>query len=321
MSKNDKNICIFSVYSICDTLNIVYNSRNKKFIIDTLILLQNKNKLCFRNSIYKNDKYIIDDLNQIKANDIIFAELIESNDDNFFDIYDDDIQKIVNYSTTTEIDLYSIIKQYVYINNNMRHSYIKLDDLCFKCNIKTRNTVIKYNNIFRELEIFDFKYFGHNKISENKYKIIRIYYGMHGNNNKLNDFICNEQGEPIEILDTDENEINFKNNEFKIYNKDLEYLESKGLYLIRNLDNNTLKIGICNNLSQRFKEIKRNFKFCGSIPNLKIECFVECKNNFMLEQYLHKEFKEINYQNEWFNIDDISIVLDKVNEYLQKDKL
>ena len=107
-----------------------------------------------------------------------------------------------------------------------------------------------------------------------------------------------------------------ENKNYKIHNntEDLENLNLKGVYLIRNLDNNMLKIGIANNLSRRFKEIENSFRFCGVVPNLKIECFIEYEHNYELEQWLHKEFKEYNYQNEWFDIKDINLVIDKISE-------
>ena len=75
-----------------------------------------------------------------------------------------------------------------------------------------------------------------------------------------------------------------ENKNYKIHNntEDLENLNLKGVYLIRNLDNNMLKIGIANNLSRRFKEIENSFRFCGVVPNLKIECFIEYEHNYEL---------------------------------------
>ena len=110
--------------------------------------------------------------------------------------------------------------------------------------------------------------------------------------------------------------------EYKLHYDGFENLEIKGVYLIRNEDNNKLKIGITNNLPRRLKEIRKSFQFCGTIPKLKIECYIEYKHNLELEQFLHKEFKEINYQNEWFVIDDIDIILEKLNdfEYIEPKK-
>ena len=101
----------------------------------------------------------------------------------------------------------------------------------------------------------------------------------------------------------------------KIYYDNLEDLELKGVYLIRNLDNKLLKIGICKNLKRRFKEIQNSFNFVGYNSNLKIECFIECDNNLEIEKRLHDKFKDCNYKNEWFNIKDITPLLDEINKY------
>lgn len=106
-----------------------------------------------------------------------------------------------------------------------------------------------------------------------------------------------------------------ENKDYKIHYKNFENLKMNGVYLIRNLDNNTLKIGITDNLPRRYKEIIKTFNFCGSIPNLKIECYIEYNSNLQLEQFLHEELKEFNYQNEWFNINDIKIILEKVDKF------
>lgn len=51
----------------------------------------------------------------MKVNDNLYGELINHMDDNFCMFSDSDIQRLVEYSTINEIDIYSIIKQYIYI--------------------------------------------------------------------------------------------------------------------------------------------------------------------------------------------------------------
>ena len=108
-----------------------------------------------------------------------------------------------------------------------------------------------------------------------------------------------------------------ENLDYKIHTskENLENLELKGLYLIRNLDNNMLKIGVAENLKNRFKGLTSTFKHCGFSPKLNIECFIECEDNYGLENYLHSEFKELNYKNEWFNIHDFNTVIDRICNY------
>lgn len=101
----------------------------------------------------------------------------------------------------------------------------------------------------------------------------------------------------------------------KIYYDNLEELKLNGVYLIRNLDNNLLKIGRCSDLQRRFKEIKGAFKHIGVDPNLKIECFIEYEYNTQLERYLHKKFKDNRIQNEWFEINNIDPIILSLNDF------
>ena len=91
----------------------------------------------------------------------------------------------------------------------------------------------------------------------------------------------------------------------------------EGIYLIRNKNNNLLKIGLTNDINRRIKDIKSNFKFFGEKPNLELECFIECDNNFEVEKYLHKRFDKYRYTNEWFDIKYISdIISSLINEFV-----
>jgi hypothetical protein len=110
-----------------------------------------------------------------------------------------------------------------------------------------------------------------------------------------------------------------KDKDYKLYYGNFEKIKGKGVYLIRNLDNNNLKIGLTNDLKRRLHEIEKSFQFCGSIPNLKIECFIKYQNNESLEQFLHNELQEFNYQNEWFSIENINIILDRLNDFNYSD--
>ena len=94
-----------------------------------------------------------------------------------------------------------------------------------------------------------------------------------------------------------------------------EGLETKrlsGLYLIRNLNTNALKIGITNNLQGRFEGLIATFKHVGINPRLKVECFLECETDIYskLERILHKKFEKHNIQNEWFDIENIDNILE-----------
>jgi hypothetical protein len=106
-----------------------------------------------------------------------------------------------------------------------------------------------------------------------------------------------------------------KDKDYKLHYDNFDKIKVNGVYLIRNLDNNSLKIGMTDNLKRRLKEIGKSFQFCGVIPKLEVEVFIEYKYNYELEQYLHKEFSNNRIQNEWFDIEDILIVLQKLGEF------
>ena len=106
---------------------------------------------------------------------------------------------------------------------------------------------------------------------------------------------------------------------YEIYKEDFDKCKNKGVYLIRNIDNGLLKIGKASDINRRFKEIKRSFKFCGNMPNLNIECYIEYKNNSELEAYFHNTFESNRIQNEWFNIKNHQTVLDSIVKYTEVD--
>lgn len=107
-----------------------------------------------------------------------------------------------------------------------------------------------------------------------------------------------------------------KDIDYKLYDNNFDNIKTKGVYVIQDLNNNRVKIGITDNLSRRYKEILKSFKFCGTIPDLKIIYFIEYKDNFKLEQYLHKELRDYNYLNEWFDLENnFQLILDAIGSF------
>lgn len=78
---------------------------------------------------------------------------------------------------------------------------------------------------------------------------------------------------------------------------------TRGIYLIKNNDNNLIKIGKANNVEKRFKQIQPSFRFCGQKPNLTILKIIETEYKDQMERYLHNKFSEYKVLNEWFNVD------------------
>jgi hypothetical protein len=241
MTRTSKDVFIFSINSICDNLGIVYNSRIKKIIIDTLQFLKDEEQMHFKNKIYLNDIYEIKELNKLKANDIIYGQLIEHMEGDFCMFCDLDIDKLMQYSLRNDVDLYSIIKQYIYIcscinkddkSEDYLCGYPKLDSISSVCNIKSKNTIVKYNNIFKELEIFSFDYAGY-KIDKNgneSYRNGSMFYTPYGNEEIL-----------LERLRKDRE----KHGYYKISNKYKELINlqisiSKKITNINKLENKTI---------------------------------------------------------------------------------
>lgn len=92
------------------------------------------------------------------------------------------------------------------------------------------------------------------------------------------------------------------------------------VYLIRNEDNGLLKIGYTNNLERRLKQIRKSFEFSGIKPNLTVEHVFEHDSYIELESYLHREFKEFRFQNEWFSIDDVGAVIERGISFTPSEK-
>jgi hypothetical protein len=103
-----------------------------------------------------------------------------------------------------------------------------------------------------------------------------------------------------------------KDKDYILHFENLEQLNKKGVYLIRNLDNKLLKIGSTNNLNQRLKLLYGAFRSCGIFANLKVECFIEYEDYESLEKQLHKLLRESNFTNEWFKIEHIDEVLSRL---------
>lgn len=140
----------------------------------------------------------IEDLNKVKANDMIYGELINHMEGDFCMVCDSDIQKIVEHSKYNEIDICLLLKQYIYIcscinkeekSEDYLLAYPKLETISNACKIKSKNTIIKYNNIFKELEIFNLDYAGY-KIDKNGNETYRngcMFYTPYGNEDLLLD--------------------------------------------------------------------------------------------------------------------------------------
>lgn len=196
MTRSGKDVCIFSINKICEILGITYSTRIKSIIIETLKQLQSEEQIFFRDNIFLDDKYEIKNLNKIKANDIIFGELINHMNSDFCMVCDSDIQKIIEYSINNEIDLFLLLKHYTYICSCINKekdcedyllAYPSFDTISKVCGIKSKNTIVRYNEIFKELKIFHFDYAGYvvDRKGKESYRNSRMFYTTYGNEDLL----------------------------------------------------------------------------------------------------------------------------------------
>jgi hypothetical protein len=316
-----RNECLITLDYLIEKCYYKTDKDNRKSFKNTLNTLKNIKLINF-NEINKSNELII----------IYTQKLMESVSDNYIVFNDKELEVFKTIIDTrnrnTLIKLYLYLKDRIYkeINNedmNLRYTpQVKYQT--YECIAKYTGLVearIKeYMYKLQELNLIAYKDINKNINVYKDDKIVIISHPIIYAINNFQENIDIEIQNGIEFyknkLINDNYSITYlKDNDYKIYYDDLESLNLKGLYLIRNIDNNKIKIGICSNLSRRFSEIENSFKFCGIDPNIKIECFIECIINYDLEQYLHKEFKEMNYQNEWFDIDNIGIILDKIKWY------
>lgn len=322
--RTTNNTTAFSIRYLCQRLDSSTGNTNRtKFLIDTLEYFEN-NKILFFSDYYDcENKINIRNFTTRNKIDVLFGEFYDKLNEEPCICYNDmEIKNILQFCKNNKLNKYLVFHMYLYLLKSLGESLedsrnyvsISVNEIKLQLNIN-KETFLKYMDIFEELNIFYHKSTGIR--IKSGYKNIIVYYCRPKNKLLLND----EVDRVIEISDTQlilkpNDEYNIEDNNYKIHSEDLENIELKGVYLIRNLDNKMLKIGVANNLKSRINEIRSNFKFCGIIPNIKIECFIEINNNYKLESHLHSKLKEFNHQNEWFNIDDINIVLEKLNGYM-----
>jgi len=100
---------------------------------------------------------------------------------------------------------------------------------------------------------------------------------------------------------------------FTIY-KD-NFLQSNGIYIIKNVNTNYYKIGITSDIDRRFRQLQLQ-----SGCKLKIIDWylLDVDNNMnakQIENKLHNKYKEYNIIGEWFDIDNI--IDDVLNFYIE----
>lgn len=317
-----KNTTIFNIRYLCKRLDTDTGNTNRtSFLLDTLEYFENSNILFFSDECTCKNKISIKEFTSNNKMDVSFGEFYDVvNKDECISFSDVDMENIFQYCKVNKLSKYLMFHLYLFLlhllseNINDKYISISINEIKSQLNIN-KETALKYMEGFDDMDIFYSKSTGIS--SRNGYRNVIIYcckpVCREYLDNKINTFVLDTN---IEIISKrSKKDINIVNN-YTIHYDNLENIELRGLYLIRNLDNNMLKIGVSNNLKSRINEIRSGFKFCGIEPHLKIECFIETIHYYKLENFLHKEFAENNHQNEWFNITNINTVLEKVKEYI-----
>jgi len=89
-------------------------------------------------------------------------------------------------------------------------------------------------------------------------------------------------------------------------NRDRQYI-----YVIKNPENDRVKIGVSNNVEKRLKTLETG---AGTKLDLVYQSII-CSNAFDIENTVHKHFQEYRVFGEWFEID-----VNKVINYLEKQE-
>ena len=111
-----------------------------------------------------------------------------------------------------------------------------------------------------------------------------------------------------------------KNEYTIIYNiEQVKNRKIKGVYFIRNLDNDYVKIGMTKDIFKRYKKIKNDFKFCGINPNLQLEVIIECEDYKEVETWLHIQLKDFKYINEWYEVKNVEKVIKFFKQNYRKE--
>lgn len=317
--RNDNDTTFINIKYLCDKLDTTTRNVNRtNFFITCLKYFEENNILYYFNNYDCNKRIDIQEFTNDSKTDTCFGQFNDNINDIECVVFNNSVlSNLLTYSKNNKMNRYLIFNLYLLVLYKMKNTnnvIIQLEDIKKIIDI-SKDTTLKYFEAMDHLNIIKHSCIG-NEI-RNGYKNISIVCVESDCEDFLRDNIENiakELNKSIMLKSIKSN----KNIEIlTIHFDNLEELELKGLYLIRNLNNNNIKIGICNNLKLRFNEIRNSFRFCGIEPNLKIECFVETRHHYKLESYLHEEFKNYNIQNEWFNIENIDIVLDRVKEYFQ----
>ena len=160
--------------------------------------------------------------------------------------------------------------------------------------------------------IFEFKLSEYKKGNIHHQKIIReaSLRGITLNNSKQNSIIKNVKNNQFEIQngvltvsDT------FLKKKSHTANHKMNKTIPDAIYVLNINGTNIYKIGVSQNHKRRIEDIRAAIPFSVDILLVK-----KCLFAIELEQSLHEEYKDFHIKNEWFKINNINDVLNKINK-------
>ncbi|NFO98131.1 hypothetical protein FDC62_07905 [Clostridium botulinum] len=176
-----KEVSIASINILMNYMYILNRNSNMIKIIKSSI-----NGLMFKGYI----KQIMDlhyspiEFDTIKNSDVFYIE-IENDFDNYFCIYDYDLDKIFNYLHNTNIDRFAFVRYYIaiqrVINNNAKFGWLTQSSI--KNIINHSKTISKYNKILAdELNLI---IYNNNYITQDRH-YCSTYFGKYGDDINFN---------------------------------------------------------------------------------------------------------------------------------------
>lgn len=177
---NKSDVSRFQLKDIYNFLNISNtNTKTKDTIKNILKSLKNKEVLFFGKD-FNCEKELNLDLVTNRNSDI-YCELFYEIGENFCILYINDLLKIFSYISKNNIDRYSFIYLYCfilsYINYNKENEYYKLAFPSLSTieeeTTLSKNTILKYIDIYKSINILSCEYIGYNKKNNSNTK---MYY-------------------------------------------------------------------------------------------------------------------------------------------------
>ena len=198
MNLTCKGLCTFTITWLLDILHHARsNNRKIKDIKTILQKLIDDNIIILYKNIINIDENVIEDINAIDKNDMIYCYIEDSDD--FTIIYDKEILEVIHIAHKNNIDTYSLINFVLYIYSFINNNELDEDyKLCYpslnKINDDTglsETTIIKYTELLINNEIMLSDYAGYRETIKGKIRNGKMFYCRYQDKELLNKRINN----------------------------------------------------------------------------------------------------------------------------------